>query len=122
MGTWDTDNSTGTVYENSPHREAPNKHTRGSKAYKEMVARDTKRIDDKGNLPFQFIKPPKRSQPKREFYHVCDNCYTIKLVNKNTVGHQCKGCSSYTRVTDKNKFSSEEELFNYLDTVEGLNG
>lgn len=117
MGTWDTNNETGTTYENSPNREAPNKHERGSKAYKEMIARDVKRIDQKGNLPFQFIKPPKRTQPRREVWHVCDSCYEVKLVNKYTVGHQCKGCNSYSRITEENKFTDEDNLLSFLESL-----
>ena len=104
----------GTSHENSSNREAPNKHIKGSKKYKEMIARDTKRIDDHGNMPFKFIKPPRRSQPRREIFFVCKHCSKVGIVNKYTVGAECSGCQKYTSIGDENKYSSEEALLEAL--------
>jgi len=104
-------------YEDSPHREAPNRHLKGSKAYKEWVARDSKRLDQK-NLPFQFIKPPKRTQPRRDVFHVCDYCTGINVVNKYTVGITCSICKKYSRIHEGNRFTNEEELEKFLEFLE----
>ncbi len=95
-------------------REAPNQHIKGTKKYKEWISKDTKRIDKHSNLPFTFIKPPKRSQARREIYFICAECEKVGLVNKNTVSSTCSGCRAYNRIEDVPNFSSEEELEIYL--------
>lgn len=108
----------GTSYSDSPNREAPNKHLKGSKKYKEMIAKDQKRLDQK-NLPFQFIKPPKRSQPRRDVFAVCTECTHVLVVNKYTCGATCSKCKAYTRIEEgENRFEAEEELVAYLEKLE----
>jgi len=100
----------GTIYENSSNREAPNKQERGSRKYKKMVSEDTARSDKYGNLPFKFVKPPKRTQARRDIIHRCDHCGNLKHVNKNTAGIQCSGCRKYSSVNISNSFTEEAFL------------
>lgn len=113
LGNWHE--GIGTSRENSPHREAPNKHVKGSKRYKEMIAKDTKRIDDHGNMPFTFAKPTKRSHARRDIYHMCDNCNHVSMVSKHTAGRTCSCCKNYTSVNDGNSFNTEEELMEAVE-------
>lgn len=112
LGNWH--DSIGTDRENSPNREAPNKHIRGSKKYKEMIDRDSKRSDSWGNLPFTFSKPPKRTRPIEDIFHVCDHCGYVSTVSKLRVGQECRGCKKYSRVTPDNTFNDEESLEVFL--------
>jgi len=100
----------GTTHENSPHREAPNKHTRGSRKYMEMVDRGSKEADKK-NLPFTFSKPPKGSRRREDLFHICDFCNYVSMVSKYRAGQVCKGCKKFTSVNSSNTFESEEEAF-----------
>lgn len=86
--------------EDSPNREAPNSHSRGSKKYKEMVHKKTKELDKYRNLPFQFSKPPKRTQRRRDVYFQCANCDEVHAVNKYTKGIVCGNCKSYQSVVE----------------------
>lgn len=108
----------GSSPENNPNREAPNKMVRGDKKYQDWVAEDTRRIDRQGNMPFQFIKPPRRTQSRRDVFHVCDECGNVNLVNQNTVGTTCTGCRQYQRVEEDNRFISEDELEAHLRALE----
>ena len=109
--------SKGTSYTDSPNREAPNKHIKGSKAYKKMIAEDTARIDREGKMPFQFIKPPRKTQQRRDIMAVCLNCTHVSMVNTNTCGVVCSHCKKYTSIGDDNKFTTEEDLNEYLDKL-----
>lgn len=102
--------NTGSSAENSANREAPNKHLKGSKKYKEWISKETKQIDKHSNLPFQFIKPPKRSQYRREIFAVCTSCSNVSLVNVHTAGVVCSTCSKYFSIGEGNRFSTEEDL------------
>jgi len=113
LGNWH--DKIGTAAENSPHREAPNKHIKGTKKYREMIDRDSKNSDRFKNLPFTFSKPPKRTQARRDIFHVCDNCTELTTVNKNTAGRVCGGCHKYTSVNETNTFSTEEELAKFIE-------
>ncbi len=108
LGNWH--DGIGTSRENSPNREAPNKHVKDSKKYKEMIAKDTKRIDNHGNMPFTFSKPAKKTAARKDIYHVCDNCQKITFVSKYRVGHVCSGCKKYVCVSKINTYLTEEEL------------
>ena len=108
LGNWHSD--IGTSAENSPNREAPNKHSMGGKKYKEMIAKDTKRIDAQGRMPFTFSKPPKTTRHREDIYFVCDGCSHITFVSKYRVGQVCKGCKEYVSVNKSNTFETEEEL------------
>ena len=109
LGNWHS--KIGTSAENSPNREAPNKHSMGSKKYKEMIARDTKRIDTQGKMPFTFSKPPKTTRYREDIYHLCDKCQHISFVSMYRAGQVCKGdCRGWTVVNKSNTFSTEEEL------------
>lgn len=99
------------------NREAPNRHLKGGKKYKEMIASDSKRTDKFANLPFKFRKPPKRTEARREIYCVCPNCGSVKSVNKNTIGMTCL-CGLYIRVADSVHFDSEQGLQEYLQELD----
>lgn len=96
-------------------REAPNRHLKGTKKYMEMISRSEKA---EKNSPVKFIKPPKRTQPRREIYFICGSCSKIGLVNKNTVSTTCSGCRGYNRIEEVASFSSESELEEYLSSLE----
>lgn len=114
LGNWHE--GIGTSRENSPNREAPNRHVRGTKKYKEMIDRDSKRLDKYGNLPFTFSKPPKRTRPREDIFHVCELCQHISLVSKFRVGQTCPGCCKYTSVNETNTFHTEDDLEKYLES------
>lgn len=104
-----------TPQEASNNREAPNKMEKGSKRYKEKIHRDSKFADKWKNLPFTFSKPAKRTQARRDIFHLCDTCQHVMLVSKFTAGMICKGCKSYSSITEANTFESEEELNEFID-------
>ncbi len=117
LGNWH--DGIGTSRENSPHREAPNKHIKGSKKYKEMIDRGTKE-DAKKNLPFSFGKPPKNSRPREDILHVCDYCGHVSMVSKYRAGQGCRGCKRFTSVNGSNTFATEEEM--YIELVRRVDG
>lgn len=108
----------GTSYSDSKNREAPNKHAKGSKKYKEMIQKGNKAADQK-NLPFTFIKPPKSTQPRRDIAAVCTECRNVCMVNKNTCGTTCTQCRVYFRVDEENRFETDEALEAYLESISG---
>lgn len=108
----------GTTHENSPNREAPNKHTKGSKKYREMIDKDSKKTDFWKNMPFTFSKPPKRTQARRDIFMVCLNCHGVDMVNKHTAGRVCSHCRKYTNVGPDNTYHTEEELVAALELLE----
>lgn len=120
FGNWHS--KIGTSAENSPNREAPNKHIKGGKKYKEMIAKDTKRIDDHGNMPFTFSKPAKRTRHREDIYFLCDSCRNITFVSKYRCGQTCSGCRQYVSVNDSNTFATEEELEARLEEIQPTNG
>lgn len=120
FGNWH--NKIGTSAENSPNREAPNKHQMGRKKYKEMIAKDTKRIDEQGKMPFTFSKPAKTTRFRKDIYHLCDKCLSICFVSKYTAGKSCSGCQSWSPVNNTNTFETEEELDVRLKELEPTNG
>ena len=85
--------------ENSANREAANKHTRGSKKYKEMV-QEQAGLADKKNLPYNFSVPKKSSA--RNVICQCPNCEDTAAVNKNTVMVICSHCKQIYSVTEEN--------------------
>jgi len=120
LGNWH--DKIGTDRENSPHREAPNKHIKGTKKYREMIDRDSKNADRFKNLPFKFSKPPKRTRPRRDIFHVCDCCAELTTVSKYTAGRVCPGCRKYTSVNETNTFATEEELATFIDRQSTASG
>ncbi len=106
---WNDYKDTGTTRENNPNRESVSSKRRAK------IAKDSARSRD---LPFKFIKPPKRTQARREVYYVCLACEEVNLVNKNTVGTTCRRCKKYNRVEDTPHFLSQEELSSYLEELE----
>jgi hypothetical protein len=107
LGNWHDD--IGTSAENSPNREAPNRHEKGSRAYKEWVHKDTERIDKYSNLPFTFGRPKKTTQYRRDVHVMCTECTKTTAVNKYTCGYVCNSCNKYISVAEDNCFSNEEE-------------
>jgi hypothetical protein len=99
----------GTTHEKSPHREAPNKHERGGKKYKEMISRDSKRLDDHANLPFSFSKPAKKTRAIRDCYFTCSHCGNISAVNKHTCGIACR-CGKYSSLTAENTHRPSDKV------------
>lgn len=85
-----------TSRESSPHREAPNKHTRGSKKYLEMVDKGSKAADRK-NLPFTFGKPKKEG--KLGVFCSCPSCGKVSNVSKNTIMLVCADCKTMYSIT-----------------------
>jgi len=108
FGNWHS--KIGTSAENSPNREAPNKHNMGAKKYKEMISKDTKRIDSHGNMPFTFSKPAKGTKHREDIYHLCDKCNHVSFVSKYRAGQVCNACKGYCSVNASNTFSTEELL------------
>lgn len=111
LGNWHDE--IGTSRENSSHREAPNKHLKGSKRYKEMIDRGSKEAAKK-NLPFSFSKPPKKSKSREDIFHVCDHCRHVSMVSKYRAGQGCRGCKKFTSVNSSNTFFTEKELHTEL--------
>jgi len=106
---WNDFKDTGTSRENSSNRESVSSKRRAK------ISKDSARGS---SLPFKFIKPPKRTQARREVYYVCLACEEVNLVNKNTVGTTCHRCKRYNRVEDTPHFLSQEELSSYLERSE----
>jgi len=80
-------------------REAPNKQTRGDRAYREMIARGEREAASK-NLPFNFSKPPK---PLGRCVSVwCPTCGTTASVTKTTIMVGCPKCNVLYDVTSEN--------------------
>lgn len=108
----------GTSHENSQNREAPNKHTKGGKRYKEMIDRDSKKTDFWKNMPFTFSKPAKRTRARRDIFMVCFECNHVDMVSKYTAGKVCSKCKRYTNVGPDNTYQDEEELVAALEALE----
>ena len=87
-----------TSKEASPNREAPNKHVKGNKKYKEMVSKGSKMADMK-NLPFSFSKP--KTSEKLGKICMCPKCEHISNVSKNTIMIVCSSCKSLYKVTEE---------------------
>jgi len=113
LGNWH--DGIGTAAENSPNREAPNRHNKGTRKYKEMISRDVKKTDFWKDLPFTFSKPKKRTHARRDIIHLCDHCSAISVVNKYTAGRGCSKCFKYTSVNEGNTFTTEDELVTELE-------
>ena len=62
------------------------------------IHKESKVMDNRGNLPFSFKKPHKAAAANRVVE--CGNCGEIKAVNKNTVGIICKKCNTYASVKE----------------------
>ncbi len=120
FGNWHS--KIGTSAENSPNREAPNKHSMGRKKYKEMIAKDTRRIDEQGKMPFTFSKPAKTTRHREDIYFLCEGCYHISFVSKYRCGQSCKGCHKYVSVNATNTFATEEELETRLQELQPTDG
>lgn len=112
LGNWH--DKIGTSAENSPHREAPNKHIKGSRKYKEMIDRGSKE-DDKKNLPFTLGKPAKRTNVRRDIFHLCEHCLAVSMVGKYTVGKICSDCKRFASVNKENTYKTAEKLSEALD-------
>ena len=116
LGNWH--DKIGTTHENSPNREAANKATRGSRRYKEMIDRDSKKTDFWKNMPFTFSKPAKRFNPRRDVFLLCGGCQNIAAVTKNTVAIVCPKCKDYFVANEFNRFENQEDLLNVLEKTE----
>jgi len=110
----------GSPSENSPNREAPNKHIKGGRRYREMIDKDSKKTDFWKNMPFTFSKPTKRTRARRDVFMVCFECNHIQMVNKHTAGKVCSKCKKYTNVGADNTYASEEELLVALDSLSSV--
>lgn len=108
-----------TTHENSPNREAPNRHERGSKKYKQWVDRENTKSDLK-NLPFTFGKPKtKTRRQRRDIFHVCDSCQNITMVSKVTCAFVCSNCRGYSRVNSSNIYKTHEDMEVALKDLNG---
>ena len=105
----------GSTHENSSNREAPNKQAMGGKRYRDRIARDSK---TSGPPPvFEFVKPPRRYQAKKEKFHVCDFCFTVNMTSKDCAGIVCRGCTKFNKVHKDNSFFDEESLDSYMQKL-----
>lgn len=84
----------------SPHREAPNRHEKGSAKYKEWVRKGSKLADNR-NLSFTFSKPKRCGIRNCLVY--CTNCGNQSAVTETTVAVICSSCKQMYRVTEDNK-------------------
>lgn len=116
LGNWH--DKIGTARENSPNREAANKHIKGNRAYKEMIDRDSKKTDFWKNMPFTFSKPAKRFQPRRDIYLIHDTCQGVNAVTRYTVGIVCPKCKEFFTSNETNRFETQEDLIEALSNLE----
>ena len=77
-------------------REAPQSHLMGKKKYREWIHKDSKRIDDQGNLPFKFSKPKKYKPLNTPFK--CEKCGRESAVSEETIIVICGGCKNLSRL------------------------
>ena len=77
-------------------RESTQSQTMGNKKYREMIHKDTKRIDNTSKLPFSFSKPQK-SKPLNTAF-LCENCGHTAAVTEETLLVICSGCKHINRV------------------------
>ena len=82
-------------------RESANRMERGSKKYREMIHKDSKRIDDHANLPFTFGKPSKPKPTNTLF--TCSNCGHESYVCEETLLVICSSCKHITRMREVEK-------------------
>jgi hypothetical protein len=76
--------------ERSPNREAPNRHDKGRRRYRDMMDRGSSEAVEK-NLPFTFSKPARRVA--RTVPCSCPDCGLGIIVTKTTVMVVCSGCT-----------------------------
>lgn len=90
-----------TSRESSANREAPNRHIKGSKKYKEMIHKANKEADQK-NLPFTFSKPQKPQSLAVTCW--CPDCgyESASRVSKSTIMVVCTKCKKLYSLTDEN--------------------
>lgn len=77
-------------------REAIQSQVMGKQNYREMIHKDSKRLDDHGNLPFKFSKPTKNKPLNTRF--VCENCDREIAVSEETIMVICNGCKHLNKV------------------------
>jgi ribosomal protein S27E len=92
--------------QDSPHREAPNRHEKGTQKYREWVHKESKKSDDR-NLPYKFSKP-KRAKP-RNLRVFCTECGQQTCVTQTTVAVICSKCRKLYHITPENSGSDIEE-------------
>jgi hypothetical protein len=80
-------------------RESPKSQMIGTKKYREMIHKDSKRLDDSGSLPFTFSKPRKSKHETRDRQLVCP-CGQVWAIHKNVCGIVCAKCNVYRSVSD----------------------
>jgi hypothetical protein len=68
----------------------------GKRKYREMIHKDSKRIDDHSNLPFTFSKPHK-DKPLNTLF-VCENCGRDLMFNEEAILVACGMCKHLNRV------------------------
>lgn len=80
-------------------REAPNKQARGSKGYRDMIARGEREAAAK-NLPFSFGKVTRAG--KLSVRTECPTCGRESAVTRTTVMVGCPSCGCLYDVTEDN--------------------
>jgi len=83
-------------------REAPNKAARGSKGYRDMLARGEREAAAK-NLPFSFGKVKKHG--RLCVMAECPSCGSGASVTRTTVMVGCSSCGELYSVTEDNSYS-----------------
>lgn len=76
--------------------------TLGVKKHNERIHKESKQMDKYGNLPFSFSKPDFGKGPAPSSVQ-CDNCGRVTSASVNTIGIICRGCNTYSSVTQLNR-------------------
>lgn len=82
-------------------REAYQAQVMGKKKYREMIHKDSKRLDDHGNLPFTFSKPTKQKPCNTPFR--CEKCGRTSAVSEESILVICGCCKHINKIKDIKK-------------------
>lgn len=69
----------------------------GERKLRERIHRESKQIDDHGNLPYSFSKP---SKAKKSSVFECLECGYVMSAPVNTVMIVCSGCKNAAKVKE----------------------
>ena len=82
-------------------RESPQSMEKGSKKYRESIHKDSKRLDDYGNLPYTFSVPTKQ-KPLRTHFR-CNKCGHESAVTEDTITVICGFCKNLVKIKNIRK-------------------
>ena len=77
-------------------REAIQSQVMGKQNYRNMIHKDSKRLDDQGNLPFTLSKPQK-SKPLNTAFN-CEKCGRESAVSEESLIVICGGCKHLNKI------------------------